>query len=199
MEENNTEQVIAATKPIEPQVTSVLDWKEWIEVYGSRLHLFARQQTRNEQDAEDALQDALVKLAKKVAEGVFVGGQEAWMPFLYTQIRREAIDRGRKDNRRRKREETLVADAQGLRPVDESNWFQSGDGDPEKVRLLENAIRDLPQKFAEVVNLKIWGERTFDQIGEALGISMYTAASRYRYGLEALRKKLASARIRGDI
>jgi len=38
--------------------------------------------------------------------------------------------------------------------------------------------------------MKIWNELTFAEIGEALGISQNTAASRYRYGLENLKKTL---------
>ena len=47
--------------------------------------------------------------------------------------------------------------------------------------------------------MKVWGERTFAQLGEALGISQNTAASRYRYGLEALKRELSSARRKGDL
>jgi len=176
-----------------------LDWQGWLRVNGPRLLLFSRQQTRGSHDAEDVLQDALVKLAKKVAEGTFVGGQDAWMPFLYTQVRREAIDRGRKDDRRRKREEHVVEDFKGLNTIESGSWFMESDAGSEQGELLEAALKELPEKFSEVLVMKIWGGRTFDDIGKALGISLHTAASRYRYGLEALRKKLAAARIRGDI
>ena len=40
--------------------------------------------------------------------------------------------------------------------------------------------------------MKIWGERTFEQIGAQLAISPHTAASRYRYALGALRKSLTA-------
>ena len=197
MEDDESENVIAAEA--QEVDVMVLDWQGWLRVNGPRLLLFARQQTRNGQDAEDALQDALVKLAKKVEEKTFVGGQEAWMPFLYTQIRREAIDRGRKDDRRRKREEHVVEDAKGLATVESGHWFLDSNADGEQAELVELALKELPPKFAEVIVMKIWGERTFDDIGKALCVSLHTAASRYRYGLEALRKKLAAARIRGDI
>ena len=49
------------------------------------------------------------------------------------------------------------------------------------------ALRQLPPEQAEVVALKVWHELTFAEIGEALGISPNTAASRYRYALEKLR------------
>jgi RNA polymerase sigma-70 factor (ECF subfamily) len=41
-----------------------------------------------------------------------------------------------------------------------------------------------------VVTLKIWGELTFEEIAQVLEVPANTAASRYRYGLEALRKTL---------
>ena len=64
---------------------------------------------------------------------------------------------------------------------------------------LEEKLKQLPSKFAEVIVMKVWGEKTFAEIGEALDISQNTAASRYRYGLEALKKSLAGARRRGDL
>ncbi|NLT71763.1 MAG: RNA polymerase subunit sigma-24, partial [Verrucomicrobiaceae bacterium] len=39
------------------------------------------------------------------------------------------------------------------------------------------------------------GDLTFDEIGKTLEISPNTAASRYRYGMEALRKSLEGERV----
>lgn len=160
---------------------------------------FARQQTRSIADAEDVLQMALVKLARKVEEGTFVGGQDAWLPFIYTQIRREAIDLGRKDDRRRKREEKLVDDDRSLGRDVEMPSFEDAESSDETRRLLIAALKTLPTKFSEVINMKMWGQLTFAEIGEVLGVSLNTAASRYRYGIEALRKQLATARANGDL
>lgn len=173
-------------------------WRAWLEEHGGKLHLFARQQTRREGDAEDVLQEALVKLARKVETGQFVGGQESWMPFLYTQIRREAIDLGRRNDRRKRREEMVVEDEK-IGETGISAWFEGAGYEDERRGMVEEALQELPQKFSEVIVMKIWGGRTFAEIGEILDISMNTAASRYRYGVEALRKRLAAARIRGDL
>ena len=78
-------------------------------------------------------------------------------------------------------------------------WFESDSSDDETRDQLEKSLKELPPKFAEVITMKIWGERTFAEIGEILGISQNTAASRYRYGLEALKRNLANARRRGDL
>lgn len=173
-------------------------WRAWLEEHGGKLLLFARQQTRRAGDAEDVLQEALVKLAKKVESGEFVGGQAAWMPFLYTQIRRESIDLGRRNDRRKKREDSVVGD-ELIGETSAEGWFEGSGYEEERKAMVEEALQELPKKFSEVIVMKIWGGRTFAEIGEILEISMNTAASRYRYGVEALRKQLAGARIRGDL
>lgn len=174
-------------------------WRQWLAEHGSRMLLFARQQTRNSQDAEDVLQDALIKLARKVDEGTFDGGQESWKPYLYTAIRRLAIDLGRKNDRRGKREEKSELD-RGIHNGGVSDpWFDSDASNDETRELLEDGIKKLPSKFAEVIILKIWGEHTFAEIGEMLDVSLNTVASRYRYGLERLRKSLDASRRAEDI
>ncbi len=174
-------------------------WRDWLAENGPRLILFARQQTRSAEDAEDIVQDALVKLVEKLEAGEFVGGQEAWIPYLFTAIRRLAIDLGRRDDRRKRREDVVGGEVESDQKEAFHPWFESESSDDETRQLLEAGLKELPPKFAEVVVMKVWGERTFAEIGEALEISPNTAASRYRYGLEALKKKLSSARRKGDL
>lgn len=175
------------------------DWREWLEFHGPKLLLFARQQTRSHEDAEDVLQDAIVKLVEKIRNDEFVGGPEAWQPYLYTTIRRLSIDLSRREDRRKRRED-FVGSEEGEAHVESFHpWFESETSDDETRLQLEEKLKELPEKFAEVIIMKIWGERTFAEIGEILGISQNTAASRYRYGLEALKKSLGGARRRGDL
>jgi RNA polymerase sigma-70 factor (ECF subfamily) len=187
-----------SSAPAEKPSPSTAAWHEWLAEHAPRLILFARQQTRSAEDAEDIVQDALVKLVEKLDAGEFVGGQEAWMPYLFTAIRRLAIDLGRRDDRRRRREDVVGGEVEIDQKEAFHPWFESESSDDETRQLLEAGLKELPPKFAEVVVMKIWGERTFAEIGEALEISQNTAASRYRYGLEALKKKLSSARRKGD-
>jgi len=188
-----------SSAPAENLSPSTIAWREWLAEHAPRLVLFARQQSRSSEDAEDIVQDALVKLVEKLDSGEFVGGQEAWMPYLYTTIRRLSIDLGRRDDRRRRREDVVGGEAEIEQREVFHPWFESESSDDETRNLLEAGLKELPPKFAEVVVMKIWGDRTFAEIGEALEISPNTAASRYRYGLEALKKKLSSARRKGDL
>src|SRR5690606_4213002 len=148
--------------------------RAWLCEHGPKLLLFARQQTRGHEDAEDILQDALVKLVDKLNSGEFVGGQESWMPYLYTTIRRPAIDLSRRDDRRKRREDTVTGDSAALEGSGQHPWFEGEASDDETRSQLEEALKTLPPKFAEVIVMKIWGERTFAEIGEALDISQNT-------------------------
>lgn len=156
-------------------------WTEWLREYGPRLILYARQQTRSEADAEDVLQNALLKTWKSHGDRP----REELLGLIYTNIRRCAIDLARSHDRRELREQSAVAEFGP--PV---AWFELPEDD--ETRALQVALSAIPEKFREVITLKLWGELTFAQIGEALDISQNTAASRYRYGLEALRSQLAS-------
>jgi len=175
------------------------EWREWLQTNGPKLLLFARQQTRSHEDAEDVLQDAMVKLIEKIRHDEFIGGPEAWQPYIYTTIRRLAIDLSRRDDRRKRREDTVGLDEEEAQQQSFHPWFETESSDDETRVQLEKKLRELPEKFAEVIVMKIWGERTFAEIGEILGISQNTAASRYRYGLEALKRSLGGARRRGDL
>ena len=189
----------SSPNPPEDTTPKPSDWRTWLEHHGPKLLLFARQQTRSYEDAQDVLQDAIVKLVEKIRNAEFVGGPEAWQPYLYTTIRRLAIDLSRRDDRRKRREDSVGTDAGEAQQDAFHPWFESDSSDDEIRNQLEEKLKLLPEKFAEVIIMKIWGERTFAEIGEILGISQNTAASRYRYGLEALKKSLGSARRRGDL
>jgi len=164
-------------------------WKDWFHTHGGRLLLFARQQARSDADAEDIFQEAVVRLWKADGGG---NAEPPDLPLAFTAIRHAAIDQARKTDRRVRREQAseYVVDGDAGR-VD---WFGSGGlEDDERKQMLEAAMKQLPEKFREVLALKIWGEQTFAQIAQTLGIPQNTAASRYRYGLEALRKSLAGS------
>ena len=73
-----------------------------------------------------------------------------------------------------------------------SLFVNSADPDTEQFRdQLSGAMASLPDEQRTVVQLKLWGEMTFEQISEVQNISVNTAGSRYRYGIEKLRQTLA--------
>ncbi len=135
--------------------------------------------TRNQDDAEDAVQSALVRVADHPCR--LKNAEEPWN-YLLRMVRNEAL----MILRRRKRSLRLssLLDLRTRVDVDEAEQ-------QETFRAVWSALRKLPVQQSEVVVLKIWEELTFAQIGEVLEIAPSTAASRYRYGLEKLSRKLA--------
>ena len=151
------------------------EWRSWLRRSGARFHLYARQQTRTAGDAEDVLQDALVESWQRV------GG----MPpdaLVFSTIRRRAIDLARSSDRRIARERAVGG------PGEE--WFAPDIEDREMQRVLADAVKSLQPNYREVVTLKVWGGLTFQEIADATGVPLNTAASRYRYALDELRQAL---------
>ncbi len=103
---------------------------------------------------------------------------------MVTSIRRAALDLIRSSDRRTVREKAVAADTETV------GWFEP-ESDP-RLRALAESLGLLPDEQREVVVLKTWGGLTFDQIGEQLAISPNTAASRWRYAMEALRRHITA-------
>lgn len=77
----------------------LLSWDEWLRRHVAQLLLFARQQSRSPEDAEDILQDALIRLAAQGGLRRICGRAEAWLSYVFASIRRLAVDYGRKSDR----------------------------------------------------------------------------------------------------
>ncbi len=148
------------------------DWSSWLEEHGPALLLLARQYVNSHADAEDVVHDAFLAFWKTKHRA------EDPTAYLYSCVRNTSLNWIRNRRRRQQREQ---AQAQ----PESQNWFTMQHDD------LQQQLTLLPTEQREVVVLKIWGHLNFRQIGEALGISSNTAASRYRYALEKLRASLS--------
>ena len=152
-------------------------WKSWFARHGRKLLLFARQQARNPADAEDLLQEAFVRIWR-----LYGHTGEISPGLVFRAIRRLAIDWARSHDRRIIREGKVALD---MNLVD---WFERSLERDERQAALLQAIEQLPGEQKEVLTLKIWGDQTFDEIAKILEVSLNTAASRYRYAMEKLKK-----------
>jgi len=150
------------------------DWRICFSQLAPGLLLFARQWVHSAADAEDIVQDAFVKFWRR-------NHNVQNRALLYATVRSTALDLIRRDSRRARREREAIADLeQAVEPE-----FRTED---ESQRALAMAMERLPNEQREVLVMKIWNDLSFAEIGQALGISQNTAASRYRYALSALKK-----------
>lgn len=154
-------------------------WDRWLAAQAGRFLLFARSRTDCGADAEDVLQEALVEAWERTPPG-----RAPDAALVFATIRRRAIDLARSRSRRVRREEIAGASQE------DTVWFGGGAEDADTRALLERAVRGLPEPLREVILLKVWGGLTFAQIAQTTGCPANTAASRYRYGIDALRQRL---------
>ena len=157
-------------------------WKSWLREHSSRLYVYARQRSQSREDAEDIIQDALIRLWGYQEER---GNVPPDLPLAYSVLRFVAMDHIKKQGRKKRKEDAVI-----FLHDQEDYWLDTNAEDGEEAELLRQAVEKLGEKLREVVTLKIWGGLTFAQIAEAMTISPNTAASRYRYALEQLERKL---------
>jgi RNA polymerase sigma-70 factor, ECF subfamily len=130
-------------------------------------------------DAEDTLQEVFVTIARKRAS---VARARLLKPYLFQLARNVALNRIKKNKRIRDHAQVLSDWLAPLRP-DSQDELRS--------RQLEKALARLPEEQRVVLVLKYYREKTLQEIGELMGISENTAASRFRYGMEKLREMMA--------
>lgn len=146
--------------------------------YAGDLLAFLAARLCSRHDAEDVLQTLFVRIVRQRRVLARAHHLDA---YLYRMARNEAATylRGRQ---RKKRD-----------AVDTESWLvprETGDQAYDLAEQLQVALSQLPQPQREVMVLKLYREKTFGEIAELLGVSLNTAASRYRYGLEKLRSLL---------
>lgn len=148
----------------------------WARV-GPSLLAVARAVTRDEQRAEDVVQQAMCRLLelkeRQAREIRDVGG------FLACMVRRLALNDVRSAGRNARRERHSGEPAPGAR-----------DGlivDREHQRL-SDAIASLPDELGEVVLLRHVGGLTFDQLALSLDQNRSTIAGRYRRAIDELER-----------
>jgi RNA polymerase sigma-70 factor (ECF subfamily) len=158
-------------------------WRDCYEQLAPKLLLYAKQWVASGADAEDVIQAAFVRFWRHQPNA----GSEHY-PLLYSAVKSCALDLLRSHERRNRREsDDRVEVARGDEP-----WFDLRIEQREQAETMQAALNHLSAAQREVVVLKVWAELTFAQIAQSLNESINTVASRYRYGIEALRRHLES-------
>ncbi len=133
---------------------------------------------RDRAEAEDVVHDVFVSLAR-TAGGFTLSG--TLKGYLSTCVANCARDK----NRLRSRLDVGLDAAEDV-GSDSDDPVEYAVGSEETERL-QDALGRLPYEQREIIVLHLHQEMRFREIAEALGVSINTVQSRYRYGLEKLR------------
>lgn len=143
--------------------------------HSSSLLLFAQALAGDRSRAQDAVHQVFVKLLER---GNISDATDA-KAYLFACVRNAILN----DAKTRRRDVPLDPEAV---------WFEPPNRDYATELKLRRALEALTDDQREVTILHVWGELTFSQIAEVLGISSNTAASRYRYALTKLRETMCA-------
>jgi RNA polymerase sigma-70 factor (ECF subfamily) len=156
-------------------------WEEVARDYGRFLYNVAYRLAGNEVDAQDLVQEALIRVRKGL-ETYEPGSLEGWLARIVTNVFLDEVRR-----RRRRPTEAFPADADLVLPAtpgaDEISQNLSDD--------IQVALARLPEEFRVAVVLCDVADLSYEQISASLGVPLGTVRSRLHRGRRLLRAALA--------
>ena len=148
------------------------------DLCAAELHGLALWRAGSREDADDAVQELFCRLAEQRHRLPEVENPRA---YLLAIVHRLAIDRHRARGRRR--EEPLEGVPLVAAP-------ETDPGTAEDARRASRALARLPAPQREALYLHQMCDLTYATVGRITGVPTFTAASRCRLGLRALRRLL---------
>jgi RNA polymerase sigma-70 factor (ECF subfamily) len=166
---------------------------EWVfAAHAPRVYALARRMLANDADAEDVMQDVLVRVVCKLDTFRSEADLATWLHRITVNA---ALIHRRKQSRRRECHVDVPLDA--LR--DQTARNGTGQHEPPDKRILmrelqgliERAVACLPELYRDVYMLGIVEDRPNAEIGELLGLSLPAVKSRLHRARLMLRAALA--------
>lgn len=162
------------------------DKKRFEELYYTYRNLMYRAAfdiLKNQQDAEDALQEAFISIAKNFSKISEIKCPQT-KAFVVIIIRNTSYNMLKKIDRRYEAD----IDIEGLDISDErSTPFETVE-DKYSIEQLEKALRQLPQNYFDIIYLTSYMDNSIKEAADLLGISYDNAKQR----LKRAREKLAA-------
>ena len=155
--------------------------------YAGPVYSLAMAMLRNQAEAEDLLQEIMVKIwTKALSYNVRRGSPLNW---IMTMTRNSAIDRIRKGKRSSALEEPLL-DEDSLRS-EQSDAHQSAT-EKETRTMVRHSLLNLPAEQRQVIEMAYFGGLTHTEIAANLDQPVGTIKARIRRGMQKLNSELKS-------
>jgi RNA polymerase sigma-70 factor (ECF subfamily) len=185
MQSDALDEAIARAQAGDPGGFDVL-----VDAYASRVYGFCYRFTGSRADAEDLLQEVMLRVVRRIGDYAHRGRFEAWLFRIAANLVR---DRARQ-----------AAGRPGSAPIDSGDGIDALRRAPDqrqaspdfRLRLredvdeLQGALEKLPAAEREVIVLRHFSEMSFQEISEAMGAPLGTTLARAHRGLRKLREWL---------
>ncbi len=146
-----------------------------------RIHAVCRRIAGTNRDADDACQEALIKIVRSLPR---FDGRSSFATWAYRIATNAALDELRKRQRR---------PMPGVDDIADERFEQRVDNDPSDVgdrMILDHALGELPDDLRAAVVLRDVADLEYAEIAEALDIPVGTVKSRISRGRAALAERL---------
>jgi RNA polymerase sigma-70 factor (ECF subfamily) len=154
------------------------DLETWLGAHRHELLRIARGVLRDADEAEDVVQETILRVLDRAGRArILEGGPYLARATYWNALKRRA-------RLRTTRLEPLDDSVEHRAPLADPSWTLS-------VIELERAIAGLPVRQQAIIRLRFYAGLTYQEISTALSVSANTAASRCRYALAKLRRRLS--------
>lgn len=163
---------------------TIMEFDRLIEATQDELVHFASYRLGNREDAEDVVQDVYVQAFRDREKRRDITNVR---PYLFRMTGNRCTDllRARSSH-------------PSLQTSGEEAMEVAGGDDPfdslaaaQRIAGLRSLLDRIPAREAEVIRLRAWSELTFREVAIAVKSSVPTVKSRFRYGVDRLRKLLS--------
>ena len=152
---------------------------ELFERHHAGLFRFCLRMTGNRAESEDLVQDVFMRMLKHRES---FKPDTGFAPWMYRIARNVAVDQLRRSSRAPQADPDLDARPTDLPPNDERVVER------EQAGLLRRALLQLPPDRREVLLLSRYELKTYEEVAEALGVSVGTVKTRAHRAIKQLRE-----------
>jgi len=133
-------------------------------------------------DAEDVVQETFVKFYHRPKALIDDARVKA---YLFRMVNNACIDLIRKNGFTR----TVPLNAIANLPDQQLNGFDREQSLENEFRRIKSLLKTIPKEQSEIIRMRTIGDLSFIEIARVLQIPVSTVKSRFKYGIDKLRKK----------
>lgn len=177
-------------------VAKAADFISRLMPYRERLYRLALAQLRNTNDAEDAVQEALIKAGRNAQTFRSESSEYTWVVRILIN---HCHDVQRKVTRRQKREVTGdLVEQKSSQIADTRASIEQNIELSEMSRHLMDAVNELGQNYKPLILMRYFENMSYEDIAETSGLNAGTVKSRMNQAKVLLRAKLEKLGIGED-
>ena len=150
-------------------------YQEIVKEYQKKLFSYVYRLTGSREETEDIVQNVFVKAYRGIKS---FDNKKRFSPWIYRIAHNEAVNYLKKRNKKKfvswedivSSKDKLEMQSEERSPLDD--WLRK-----ESKRTVEQALEQLPKKYQEVLTMRYFAEKSYEEIGEVIGKSVNTVGT----------------------